>query len=144
MLYDVTAIDERPRLNKQNQPESDFTLLYTLLSFERNEFLRLKVPLRGDCPSLPSMTDIWRSADWYEREVWDMFGITFEGHPHLRRILMPPTWQGHPLRKEHPARATDMEPFTLPETRERTGGPEVPAGGLGNEPAPRRNGFLIP
>ena len=118
MLYDVTAIDERPRLNKQNQPESDFTLLYTLLSFERNEFLRLKVPLRGDCPSLPSVTDIWRSADWYEREVWDMFGITFEGHPHLRRILMPPTWQGHPLRKEHPARATDMEPFTLPETRE--------------------------
>ena len=118
MLYDLTAIDERPRLNAQTQPKNDFTLLYQLLSFDRNEFLRLKVPLEGDYPSMPTITDIWCSANWYEREVWDMFGITFEGHPHLRRILMPLTWQGHPLRKEHPARATDMEPFDLPERRE--------------------------
>ena len=118
MLYDLTAIDERPRLNKQNQPDSDFTVLYHLLSFDRNEYIRLKVPLKGDYPSVPTITHIWPSADWYEREVWDMFGITFGGHPHLRRILMPPTWHGHPLRKEHPARATDMEPFTLPERRE--------------------------
>lgn len=119
MLYDLTAIDERPRMNKQNQPECDFTVVYLLLSFARNEFVRLKVPLKGDYPSVPTITDIWPSADWYEREVWDMFGVTFEGHPRLRRILMPPTWHGHPLRKEHPARATDMEPFTLPERREQ-------------------------
>lgn len=118
MLYDVTAIDERPRLNKQDQPDSDFTVLYLLLSFERDEFIRLKVPTKGDYPSVPTITDVWTCADWYEREIWDMFGITFEGHPHLTRILMPPTWRGHPLRKEHPARATDMEPFTLPERRE--------------------------
>lgn len=118
MLYDLTAIDERPRLNRQNQPDSDFTVLYHLLSYDRNGYIRLKIPLTGDYPSIATITDIWPSAGWYEREVWDMFGITFEGHPHLRRILMPPTWQGHPLRKEHPARATEMDPFTLPERRE--------------------------
>lgn len=118
MLYDITAIDERVRINRQNQPDSNFTLIYQLLSYDRNEYIRLKAPLKGDSPSLSTVTDIWPSANWYEREVWDMFGITFEGHPHLTRILLPPTWQGHPLRKEHPARATDMEPFTLPEKKE--------------------------
>jgi NADH-quinone oxidoreductase subunit C/D len=117
-LYDLTAIDERPRLNRRNQPDSNFTVLYHLLSYDRNEYIRIKTPLTGDYPSIPTITDIWPSANWYEREVWDMFGITFDGHPHLRRILMPPTWHGHPLRKEHPARASEMEPFTLPERRE--------------------------
>jgi NADH-quinone oxidoreductase subunit C/D len=119
MLYDLAAIDERPRADRQGPEGDDFTLMYQLLSLDRSEFIRLKVPLEGDYPSAPTVTDIWLSANWYEREVWDMFGITFDGHPHLRRILMPPTWEGHPLRKEHPARATDMEPFTLPETREK-------------------------
>jgi NADH-quinone oxidoreductase subunit C/D len=117
MLYDLSAIDERPRSNRQDQPDTHFTVLYLLLSFDRNEYIRIKVPLMGDYPTIQTITDIWPSANWYEREVWDMFGISFEGHPHLRRILMPPTWQGHPLRKEHPARATDMQPFTLPESR---------------------------
>ncbi|MCA9872672.1 MAG: NADH-quinone oxidoreductase subunit C/D [Anaerolineales bacterium] len=113
-LYDLTAIDERSRKHCQAQPASDFTVVYHLLSYERNADVRLKVALFNDELTLPSSTPIWPAADWYEREVWDMFGITFDGHPHLRRILMPPTWQGHPLRKDHPARATEMGPFHLP------------------------------
>ncbi len=117
-LYDLTAVDERVRLHRDGLPESDFTVIYHLLSYERNEDIRIKIGLTGEYPKVPSVTDLWPSADWYEREVWDMFGITFEGHPHLRRILMPPTWEGHPLRKEHPARATEMGPFRMPEIRE--------------------------
>lgn len=113
LLYDLCAIDERSRAKNNGSPESDFTLVYHLLSLQRNCFIRLKVALHGDYPSIPSITGLWKNADWYEREVYDMFGIIFEGHPHLRRILMPLTWQGHPLRKEHPARATEMGPFKL-------------------------------
>src|SRR4029434_9121511 len=117
-LYDLTVIDERVRNHRDDQPVSDFTVVYHLLSFERNQDVRVKVALMGERPSLRTVTDIWPAANWYEREVWDMFGVTFNGHPHLRRILMPPTWQGHPLRKEHPARATEMDPFRLPEEKE--------------------------
>jgi NADH-quinone oxidoreductase subunit C/D len=118
MLYDLTAIDERTRTHRQDQPDSDFTLVYHLLSFERNEDLRLKVPLVEDKLEAPSITSLWPMANWYEREVWDMFGIVFEGHPHLSRILMPWNWEGHPLRKDHPARATEMGLYTLPEEKE--------------------------
>jgi len=115
MLYDLTGIDERIRTNRSDQPESDFTVVYHLTSFERNEDIRIKVPLRGDELSIPSITGIWESANWYEREVFDMFGISFNGHPRLTRILMPETWHGYPLRKEHPARATELDPFVLTE-----------------------------
>ena len=118
MLYDLTAIDERQRVNRQGQPGGDFTIVYTLLSFERNEDLRIKIPLHEDQLVVHTITDIWPSANWYEREVWDMFGIQFTGHPNLRRILMPPTWKGLPLRKDHPARATEMGPFQMPEDKE--------------------------
>ncbi|MGE3151799.1 MAG: NADH-quinone oxidoreductase subunit C/D [Nitrospiraceae bacterium] len=118
MLYDLTAIDERVRRVKPDQPSGDFTVVYHLLSFERNEDIRLKVPLAGTVPSIATITDLWPAANWYEREVWDLFGITFGGHPNLRRILMPPTWQGHPLRKDHPARATEMGRFDLPEDKQ--------------------------
>ncbi|OPY67020.1 MAG: NADH-quinone oxidoreductase subunit C [Syntrophorhabdaceae bacterium PtaU1.Bin034] len=118
MLYDLTAIDERLRANRHGQPESAFTVVYHLLSFERNEDVRIKVALKEDAASLPSIVDIWPSANWYEREAWDMFGIAFQGHPDLRRILSPPRWVGHPLRKEHPARATEMGQFQLPEEKE--------------------------
>jgi NADH-quinone oxidoreductase subunit C/D len=118
MLYDLTAIDERTRVNRPDQPDSDFTVVYHLLSFERNEYIRIKVPLKHDQPTLGSITGIWPAANWYEREAWDMFGIIFQGHPHLERILMPKTWIGHPLRKDHPARATEMDPFRLPEEKQ--------------------------
>lgn len=118
MLYDLTAIDERMRTRRGGQPPADFTVVYTLLSFERNEYLRVKVALEGEMPSLGSITGIWQNANWYEREVWDMFGIRFDGHPLLQRILMPRTWVGHPLRKEHPSRATEMGPFTLPDEKQ--------------------------
>lgn len=118
MLYDLTAIDERERKYRDGQPESDFTVVYHLLSFDRNEYVRLKVPLKSDHLALETATDIWPAANWYEREVWDMFGIRFENHPHLTRILMPKSWNGHPLRKDHPARATEMGPFRLPEEKQ--------------------------
>jgi len=118
MLYDLTAIDERVRNHRQDQPASEFTVVYHLLSFDRNEDIRIKVPLANGSPSLPTITNLWQSANWYEREIWDLFGIRFNGHPHLKRILMPPTWNGHPLRKDHPARATEMGPFELSEEKE--------------------------
>jgi NADH-quinone oxidoreductase subunit C/D len=118
MLYDLTAIDERAREHRDGQPDSAFTVVYHLLSFDRNAYIRIKVPLEESDLSLGTITDIWPSANWYEREVWDMFGIVFSGHPHLRRILMPPTWVGHPLRKDHPARATEMGVFQLPDEKQ--------------------------
>ncbi len=115
MLYDLTAIDERTKLRIPKPNENDFTVVYHLLSFDRNEDIRIKVPLKDDDLQLPSITNLWKNSDWYEREVYDMFGVKFEGHPHLKRILMPLTWNGHPLRKDHPARATEMGPFQMPE-----------------------------
>ena len=112
-LYDLAGIDERVRSDRGRYPSSDFTVVYHLLSYDRNEDVRLKVPLSGDRPSVPTITGLWPSADWYERELWDMFGVTAEGHPDLRRLLMPPWWEGHPLRKDHPSRATEMGTFTL-------------------------------
>lgn len=118
MLYDLTAIDERVRSHREGQPASDFTVIYHLLSFARNADIRLKVALPAGDALMPTITDIWPSANWYEREIWDMFGIVFAGHPRLRRILLPPTWRGHPLHKDHPARATEMAPFRLPQDKE--------------------------
>jgi len=118
MLYDVTAIDERNRRHREGQPDSKFTVVYHLLSFESNTDIRVKVPLSEDYPSMPTATALWPGADWYEREIWDMFGISFEGRSHLRRLIMPQSWTGHPLRKEHPARATEMGTFHLSEEKQ--------------------------
>ncbi|MDO8266237.1 MAG: NADH-quinone oxidoreductase subunit C/D [Moraxellaceae bacterium] len=113
MLYDLSAIDERLRKHRQGQPESDFTVFYHLLSIERNSDVRIKVALKADDRNLPTAIPIWPNANWYEREVWDLFGITFAGHPLLTRILLPRNWTGHPLCKDYPARATEFDPFVL-------------------------------
>ncbi|TLU64187.1 NADH-quinone oxidoreductase subunit C/D [Thalassotalea litorea] len=113
MCFDLFAVDERVRENKLTSQCGDFTLVYHLRSMQRNQDIRIKVALSEPDKSIDSVCGIWANANWYEREVWDMFGIRFSNHPHLARILMPPTWVGHPLLKDHPARATEMEPFTL-------------------------------
>jgi len=140
-LDDLTAIDESARRDriwsksfseaitdvgaaesygqKSRQPLPDFTLVYQLLSFDGVSRLRIKSGLNGAYPAAASITDIWPSANWYEREVYDMFGITFEGHPNLSRILMPQWWEGHPLRKDYPGRATQMPPYTFCDARMR-------------------------
>lgn len=118
MLYDITAIDERSYSNRNGLPQSDFTIVYHLLSFDRNNDIRIKVPLKDNDVNVPTITDLWQNANWYEREAFDMFGINFNGHKYLRRLLMPLTWNGHPLRKDHPARATEMGPFQLPDDKQ--------------------------
>jgi NADH-quinone oxidoreductase subunit B/C/D len=114
-LEDLTAVDESARRSRNGLP--DFTLVYTLLAFDPPTRLRLKAPLHGTDPVAASITDIWPSADWYEREIYDLMGVRFEGHPNLRRLIMPDYWEGHPLRKSHPGRATEMAPYTLADAR---------------------------
>jgi len=114
-LDDLTAVDESARRERENFP--DYTLVYQLLSYESASRVRLKVGLTGMDPVIGTMTDVWPSADWYEREIFDLFGIRFEGHPRLRRLIMPHDWEGHPLRKTYPGRATEMVPYTLDHAR---------------------------
>ncbi len=113
MLYDLHGVDERLRQHRDGLPTSDFTLFYHLVSIERNSDVMLKVALMETDLVMPSITDLFANANWYEREVWDLLGITFSGHPHLSRIMMPKSWKGHPLRKDYPARATEQDPFML-------------------------------
>ena len=93
-LSGVTAVDRHPG-------EPRFEVVYHLHSLERNERLRLKCRLAEDA-EIDSVTPLWRSAEWYEREVFDLFGIRFRHHPDLRRILLPEDWTAHPLRKDFP------------------------------------------
>ena len=94
-LSDVAGIDYYPQ-------EPRFAVAYHLYSMPHNCSLRLKVYLAGDAPVVPSVTSVYPAANWSEREVYDLFGITFTGHPDPRRILMPENWDGHPLRKDYP------------------------------------------
>lgn len=113
VLFDLTAVDESERQGRPKEEKHRFTLHYLLWSPERNERLLLKVPVENDTVSVPSATAVFKNANWYEREIFDMFGIRFSGHPNLKRILMPDWWQGHPLRKDHPNRATEMPPLVI-------------------------------
>lgn len=94
-LSTVTAVDRYPS-------EPRFEVVYHLHSIERNQRLRLKCRVRGEDPVIESVTSVWRSANWYEREVFDLFGVRFVNHPDPRRIMLPDDWEGHPLRKDYP------------------------------------------
>jgi len=95
VLADLTALDWFPS-------EPRFEVVYSLLSYERRERIRIKVKLNSSAPSIESITGLWAGAAPFEREIFDLFGIRFQGHPDLRRILMPDDWEGHPLRKDYP------------------------------------------
>jgi NADH-quinone oxidoreductase subunit C len=115
-LAELTAVDFWPR-------EPRFELVYLLVSIEHRLRLRVKVRLHGQDARVPTVTGVWPAANWLEREVWDLFGITFAGHPDPRRLLMPEEWEGYPLRKDYPvqirmaARTTEALQVTAEEFR---------------------------
>ena len=94
-LGDVTAVDRLPA-------EPRFEIIYHMASVSKKLRLRLKVRLAGDAPEVESATQVYKSANWYEREVFDLMGVKFLNHPDLKRIMMPDDWEGHPLRKDFP------------------------------------------
>lgn len=94
-LAELTAADVWPR-------EPRFELVYILVSIPRRHRLRVKVRLHGNDAHVATVSDVWPAANWLEREVWDLFGIVFDGHPDPRRLLMPEDWEGYPLRKDYP------------------------------------------
>ncbi len=94
-LADVTCVDRYPS-------EPRFEVIYHLLSISKKDRVRLKVRLDGSSPVVESVTSVWPAANYFEREVFDLFGVRFTGHPYLRRLLMPEDWEGHPLRKDYP------------------------------------------
>src|SRR5579883_1963948 len=94
-LSGITAVDWHPA-------EPRFEVVYHLHSIERNKRIRIKCRLSGASPEIDSVTGVWAAANWYEREVYDMFGVNFRNHPNLVRILMPTDWEGYPLRKDYP------------------------------------------
>jgi NADH-quinone oxidoreductase subunit C len=105
MLSDVSGVDRGP------EEEPRFEVNYQLFSTKRFHRLRLKVLVNQEDTHVPTVTTVWRTANWHERETFDMFGVIFDGHPDLRRILLPDDWQGHALRKDFPLRG--YEPYSL-------------------------------
>lgn len=106
VLCEETAVDFWP----QETPR--FHVIYRLRNYPENLIIGLRVPVNGNNPTIPTIEEVFCNANWFEREIWDMFGIRFEGHSDLRRILMPYEWQGHPLRKDYPLGYEEVE-FTL-------------------------------
>jgi NADH-quinone oxidoreductase subunit C len=123
-LADLTAID-----HFEAQPR--FEVVYHLYSTQRHEYIRIATPCRGETdPSCPSVVSLWATADWHEREAYDMFGIHFEGHPDLRRILMWDGYPYHPLRKEFPLAGKEVD-FPSADLAEATGTNVKPAPMMG-------------
>jgi NADH-quinone oxidoreductase subunit C len=113
-LSDESAVDYWP----QEAPR--FHVIYQLRNLTRMLLLSLRVPLDGNAPRMPTLEPVFPNANWFERELWDMFGITFEGHSDLRRILMPYDWEGHPLRKDFPLGYEEVQfTFNVDEVRLR-------------------------
>ena len=104
-LTDLTAVDY---LGKK---DDRFMMVYQLLSITNKDRLRIKTPVTEVECSIPTAIQVWKTANWLEREVYDLFGITFVRHPDLRRILMTDDWVGHPLRKDYPLQGPDREPY---------------------------------
>lgn len=102
-LIDLTCVDYKGYPGRQNMPR--FEMVYQFYSHETKQRITLKVAVEEESPNIDSLTPIWRAADWYEREVYDMYGIYFRGHKDLRRILMYDEFKGHPLRKDYPLKA---------------------------------------
>lgn len=102
LLLDIGAVDYPERAPR-------FDVVYHLLNLAKTKRVRLLCGVTAEDPKLPTATDLWKSADWAEREIYDLFGISFEGHPDLRRIQMPNDWEGHPLRKDYPLRGPARE-----------------------------------
>ncbi len=110
--YFMTPKPIRETWQRQAEAGYRFEVVYHFYSLAHNHRLRLKVPLTAEDPSVDSVTSLWQSADWFEREVWDMFGIRFIGHPNLKRILMYEPFEGYPLRKDYPI--TKRQPLIGP------------------------------
>jgi NADH-quinone oxidoreductase subunit C len=120
MLSDLTVVDYLGRIPR-------FEVIYQLYSVALNHRLRVKVPVPEDDPVVPTASGVWKSANWAEREAWDMFGVRFAGHPDLRRILMYPEFEGHPLRKDYPLNqrqplVPEHDPIARPWYPRRSGG----------------------
>ncbi|AHM02487.1 NADH-ubiquinone oxidoreductase chain C / NADH-ubiquinone oxidoreductase chain D [Roseibacterium elongatum DSM 19469] len=113
LMAELYGIDETARRHRTGQPASGITLVSHLISPERNADIRLKCACDAEVPRAPTLTGVYPGVDWYEREAFDMYGVRFDGRDSHRRILMPPDWKGHPLRKTHHARATEVPPFRM-------------------------------
>ena len=104
LLSDVCGVDylgQAPR----------FMVVYHIYNISTKEPLRLKAPVEEKDPRIDTVSGVWATANWHERECWDLMGIVFNNHPDLRRILMPDDWEGHPLRKDYPLQGPDREPY---------------------------------
>ncbi len=104
LLVDLCGVDylgKNPR----------FLVVYQLYNIKTRERLRLKAPVAESDPRIDTVSGVWSTANWLERECWDLMGISFNGHPDLRRILMPDDWKGHPLRKDYPVQGPDRQPY---------------------------------
>jgi len=102
-LIDVCGVDYLGKKDKR------FEVVYQLYSIKHRQALRLKAEVSGEDPTIDSVTSVWLGADWHEREAFDLYGIRFNGHPDLRRILLPEDWEGHPLRKDYPLKGPVKE-----------------------------------